>query len=64
MSFNFKGLTWEEIASKLEKICLEDGSSDFIHVLVAETDELGMYAVVLGPRRDVKRNVNHGDKVS
>ena len=59
----FQGLHWEEQACRVEKIRMEEEEDDHAHMAVAEVEELGMFAVVLCPKLDVKTDVKHGDKV-
>ena len=43
---------------------MEEDVADFAYLAVTETNDLGMYAVVLCPKQVRKTNVKHGDKVS
>ena len=58
-----QGVRWEETSCKIERITMDESENDFAHLAVTETDELGMYAVVLCPKRDVKTKVKLADKV-
>ncbi|CAK8692992.1 unnamed protein product [Clavelina lepadiformis] len=58
-----EGFTWEEAGSQLEKIYMDNNTSDpdTVYFATTETDELGLYAVVLCSRQDVK-NIKPGDE--
>lgn len=61
--YHLQGSSWEESTSKVEKILINGNESDCAYLAVTETDELGMYAVILCSRRDVRSNVKLDDKV-
>lgn len=66
-----QGGVWEELVSRLVEVQMDQSDDSSVHdrpiktvnFVTVETDELGMFALVLCPRQDVKHVKSDGIKV-